>query len=686
MMRDQARQMKETLIRELLGAQSEDGSWRFCFEGGITTDAYLIVLLCSLGEPESGLIRKLAARIASRQGPDGGWKLYRDQKEGQLEATVEAYYALLFSGHYDPSHPKMELARSFILAKGGLGRVRTLLTQALLCMTGQAEWPGSLRIPVETLLAPLWFPVNLFDLSGHARVHLVPILMIASAGYALRGGRTPDLSGLFAGGGRSFEDDASLPPSLTALFTGLSAASFLLQKPSLRKAELFLLGRIEPDGTLLTYSTSTVLMIVALLSVGYEPGSDVIRRALAGIKSLVWHAEDGETAHLQVASSTLWDTATIGCSLREAAAGMGDAALVRSAEQAARRAAGYVALRQHTRKGDWSIRNPYTPPGGFGFSHVNTLYPDMDDTMAALNLLLPYAGRDAKLRQQWERGHRWVLSMQNPDGGWPAFEKESDSPLLGFLQFESAAHIVTDPSTVDLTARTLQALSKGDPGGGGAGGGGAAGGDDAGGGSSGGGWQAPVEPVFDGSALQPPGPDSGNASKTLATGASEAAARAARWLLERQQRNGSWSGRWGICYVHGTGAAVAGLTAVKAKDRAAAVARGTRWLLSVQNPDGGWGESCASDAAGNYVPLHASTPSQTAWALEALIAVHPAPTPQIVAGIRRLIDLLQTDDWRSSYPTGGALAGSLYIHYHSSRYIWPLRVLALYGQRYGGLQ
>ncbi|AJY75946.1 prenyltransferase/squalene oxidase repeat-containing protein [Paenibacillus beijingensis] len=635
-LRNQVRQMKETLVRELLNSQSGDGSWRLCFEGGITSDAYLIVLLCSLKDPDPGLIRKLAARIASRQEPGGGWKLYRDQPDGQLEATVEAYYALLYSGYYDPDHPAMEQARSFILARGGLCRVRTLLTQALLCMTGQAEWPGSLRIPVETLLAPLWFPVNLFDLSGHARVHLVPILMIASTGFALHSGETPDLSGLFVGGERSFDDDASLPPSLSALFKGLSSASFLLHKPSLRKAELFLLERIEPDGTLLTYSTATMLMIAALLSIGYEAGSDIIQRALAGIKSLVWQWERDHTAHLQVASSALWDTAMIGCSLRDAAGGLESGPLRDEADRAVRRAADYVAQRQHNRKGDWSIRNPYTPPGGFGFSDVNTLYPDVDDTMAALHLLRPFAKTDANLRRQWERGLAWVLSMQNPDGGWPAFEKESDSPLLGFLQFESAAHIVTDPSTVDLTARTLHVLSKGDP-----------------------------------------------AGASIAPGAAGAAAKAARWLLERQLQDGSWFGRWGICYVHGTGAALSGLSAIRAGGRASAVARGTRWLLSVQHPDGGWGESCASDAAGKYVPLQGSTPSQTAWALEALIAVHSAPTASIDNGIVRLIELLQAEDWRSSYPTGGGLAGSLYIHYHSSRYIWPLRVLAMYERRYG---
>ena len=45
--------------------------------------------------------------------------------------------------------------------------------------------------------------------------------------------------------------------------------------------------------------------------------------------------------------------------------------------------------------------------------------------------------------------------MQNKSGGWPAFERESGSPLIHLIQFEQAAQIITDPPTVDLTSRTL---------------------------------------------------------------------------------------------------------------------------------------------------------------------------------------------------------------------------------------
>lgn len=39
-------------------------------------------------------------------------------------------------------------------------------------------------------------------------------------------------------------------------------------------------------------------------------------------------------------------------------------------------------------------------------------------------------------------------------------------------------------------------------------------------------------------------------------------------------------------------------------------------------------------------------------------------------------------DWPSSYPTGAALPGGFYIHYHSYRYIWPLLALAQYRNKF----
>ncbi|MFK4998127.1 hypothetical protein ACI2OX_14490 [Bacillus sp. N9] len=64
-------------------------------------------------------------------------------------------------------------------------------------------------------------------------------------------------------------------------------------------------------------------------------------------------------------------------------------------------------------------------PGGWGFSRVNTFNPDVDDTTASLRAVTPIIQTNPHFHQAWDRGVRWILSMQNNDGGWPAFEKIS---------------------------------------------------------------------------------------------------------------------------------------------------------------------------------------------------------------------------------------------------------------------
>ncbi|PLT47110.1 prenyltransferase/squalene oxidase repeat-containing protein [Paenibacillus sp. FSL W8-1187] len=667
------------LQQELLRSQSGDGAWRMICESGVMSDAYLLILLQALGRPpqDEELIRRIAARIASLQHEDGGWRLHADQREGHLESSVEAYYALLASGALEYGDPALVHARRFILERGGLTRVRAMMTQVLLAMTGQLPWPKELRLPVEALLAPSWLPLSLFDLSGHARAHLVPVLMLSSGSFRLGEGRLPQLTELIAGEDRGFSLPTLLPEPLAGMLQAMADGHTPLYPASLERAERYLLERIEPNGTLLTYSTATMLMVAALLSIGYDPGDETIRRALDGVRSLVWqepeeaeaveiaaaaaatgtasappeHAAAGpapqpERAHLQIADSALWDTAMIANALLES--GMPPEA------DAIQRAARWVAARQQSEAGDWRRRVPGVKPGGWGFSAVNTRYPDVDDTTAALLLLQRAAGKSGGA-PYWseaaqERGSRWAWALQNRSGGWPAFERESGSPLIGLIQFEQSAQIVTDPPTVDLTARTLQ-------------------------------WAALASAPLPGwlaAALQAEDDDAETAA------AAAAVRRACAWIVSQQDRDGSWAGRWGICRVHGTGAALAGLLAVKAPRSASALYRGMQWLLSVQNGDGGWGESCASDVEGKYVPLGASTPCQTAWALEGLLAHPHAPREAVERGIACLCALLEADDWRGRYPAGGGLPGHVYLHYGSSRYIWPLRVLAQYVRRYGG--
>ena len=93
-----------------------------------------------------------------------------------------------------------------------------------------------------------------------------------------------------------------------------------------------------------------------------------------------------------------------------------------------------------------------------------------------------------------------------------------------------------------------------------------------------------------------------------------------RWLLEAQEPDGSWFGRWGANYVYGTGAAVPALVAAgRAPPRAASA--GGRLAGAAAEPRRRLGRGHAllrRPGAGSG--RGDSTASQTAWALLALLA------------------------------------------------------------------
>src|SRR6266496_1644890 len=93
------------------------------------------------------------------------------------------------------------------------------------------------------------------------------------------------------------------------------------------------------------------------------------------------------------------------------------------------------------------------------------------------------------------------------------------------------------------------------------------------------------------------------------------------WLLRQQEPDGSWFGRWGANHVYGVGAVLPALAAAGMDPRHGAIRRAVRWLVEHQNADGGWGEDLRSYREPDWRGRGPSTPSQTAWALLALLAV-----------------------------------------------------------------
>lgn len=600
----------------LVNSQAADGSWCYCFESATATDCYMIILLRHLNIQDNTLIYELARRLMSRQEPSGAWKLFYDEPEGNLSATIECYYALLLTGYTSKDDPRMKKARDFILAKGGPHQASSL-TKTILALTGHYPWENLPELPVEMILLPTWLPINFYDFPGYTRVHLAPLMIFGDKKFTLTLPDSPDLSDLYPPNPAPRVDMPGF--LLKAIKSGLKNIPLPLNEIhalALSKLERYTLARTEIDGTLYCYFSSTFFMIFALLALGYEPRHPVITKAVSGLKKMVCYT--GVDYHQQEVTSAIWDTALITYALQEAG--------ILYSHPAINKAAAFLLAKQQTRYGDWQVHNHQGHPGGWGFSRTNTINPDVDDTDYALRALChPAAHYPETLGEAWKAGLQWLLSMQNSDGGWAAFEKNTNKKWLSFLPIPDAQPVLTDPSAADITGRLVEFFSN-----------------------------------------------------YAGQGSSSHVRKGVEFLLQNQEANGSWYGRWGIAYIYGTWAAVTGLVAAGVSPGHQAIQQAVQWLLSVQNPDGGWGESCLSDVEKKYIPLGLSTPSQTAWALDALIAAGLRDTPAVTRGIETLLLLTADTGVASTYPTGEGLPGGAYILYHSYRYVWPLVTFAHY--------
>ncbi len=94
----------------------------------------------------------------------------------------------------------------------------------------------------------------------------------------------------------------------------------------------------------------------------------------------------------------------------------------------------------------YRVRHPYTnaAPGGWAWTDLPGGVPDADDTPGALLALLALGPVDGRMRDAGGLGTRWLLGLQNRDGGIPTFCRG-----WGTLPF--------DRSGADLTAHAIRA-------------------------------------------------------------------------------------------------------------------------------------------------------------------------------------------------------------------------------------
>jgi squalene-hopene/tetraprenyl-beta-curcumene cyclase len=621
------RRVTEAIVRSrhfFLTTQAPEGFWVGELQSNVTIIAEYIMFQYFLGHRDPQRLRKAVRHILGTQLPDGGWNIYFGGPS-ELSATIEAYFALKLAGH-PADDARMKKACQLIMAKGGVEQSR-VFTKINLALFGQYSWEGIPSMPVEMMFLPTGFYFNIYEFSSWSRSVIVPLMIIFAQKPQVKLDGFPGIDELYASPPDQRQAAVEWSEELVSwrnFFVLADRALKILERrtipavraAAIRRAEQWILDHQDITGEWGGIMPAMMNSVLALLSLGYKATDPVIVKGIEAIER--FGIETSSEFRLQSCVSPVWDTAITVIALAESG--------LHTTHPALTKAADWLVSKQVLRKGDWAVKNRKGKPGGWSFEFFNDFFPDNDDTAMVLLALRHVRVPDEQtLKEACQRGLAWLLSMQCDDGGWGAFDMNNNRRLLNHIPFADLESLL-DPSTSDVTGRVMELLAKlGYP------------------------RQHPV------------------------------IRRALRFLRKDQSEDGSWYGRWGVNYIYGTWAVLTGLRALGEDFSQGYIQRAIRWVERCQNPDGGWGESCETYVNPQKKGNGTSTPSQTAWAVMALIESGQEYSPAVELGIRFLVGSQQRDGtWAEEEFTGTGFPKHFYINYHLYRNYFPLMALARY--------
>jgi squalene-hopene/tetraprenyl-beta-curcumene cyclase len=450
----------------LLDRQHPEGFWVGELEGDSMLEADYIFMHVLLGTGDPGKMLRALTEIMRYRNEDGSWSLYPGGP-GNISLSVKCYFANKLMGvSADEAH--MAQTREWILAHGGVTECNTF-TKIYLCALGQYEYNSVPAIPPEIVLFPKWFWFNIYEISSWSRAILVPLSIAYAKKPYKRIPPEHGISELFVGGRENadlrLKWDKAHKVSWRNFFIFLDRVVHWferihirpLRSLALKKAQKWMLERLEMSDGLGAIYPAILNSIIALRCLGYSLDDPQVIRAIDEFEKLGIDEPQGTkdypepTFRMQPCMSPVWDTAQAMYALGEAGLDRKDARLLRAAD--------WMLSKEVRHKGDWAVKNRGAAPGGWYFEFSNEFYPDVDDTAQVLLALNKVDNpRERYQYDVCQRAIEWVFSMQCRNGGWASFDK--DNTRLIFQQIPFADHnAMLDPPTVDITGRILEMLA-----------------------------------------------------------------------------------------------------------------------------------------------------------------------------------------------------------------------------------
>jgi squalene-hopene/tetraprenyl-beta-curcumene cyclase len=541
----------------------------------LTDDDYEGLLTSEAPQDAAGALERAVEKLLSLQEPDGWWKgeletnvtmdaedmllreflgirepettarcaewIRSNQRDdgtwsnfyggpGNLSTTIESYVALRLAGD-TPEQPHMQAASEYIRGAGGLQQAR-VFTHIWLALFGAWSWTQVPAVPPEMIFLPKWVPLNVYDFACWARQTVVALSVV----LALRPVRPLPFTLEELDGAEPWA-----PPEATSIFSrGLVALDRVLKVYERRPVALLrrvALNRVEHwivgrQEADGGWGGIQPPWVYSLIALNLlgYPLDHPVMER--GLAGMQSFTLEEGQRRVEACQSPVWDTCLSVIALHDAGVPGNDEAVLRAAD--------WLLDQQILERGDWAVRRPQLEPGGWAFEFANANYPDIDDTAEVVIALNTVNHPDpARLRAAIERGVDWLAGMRSSDAGWGAFDVDNCRTLIRDLPFCDFGEVI-DPPSADVTAHIVEMLGL-----------------------------------------------LGRKADPLTRGG-------VRWLMDNQEADGSWFGRWGVNHVYGTGATVPALVAAGVPRTHTAIRRAVNWLEQHQNADGGWGEDCRS--------------------------------------------------------------------------------------------
>jgi squalene-hopene/tetraprenyl-beta-curcumene cyclase len=517
---DRAAQAVHRLARQLLDRRAAPDHWEGRLASSALSTATAVLALYTAqqhGYSAAGRLDALvsagSAWLLAHQNSDGGWG-DTDRSRSNISTTVIVWATMSQAG-------RTRLAESLLAA--ALGRAEAWLRQ-----TAGDVAPDALRNAI-------------LERYGDDRTFSVPILMVMALtnklGNAEDAWRSiPQLPFELAAFPHRWFQHLRLPvvsyalPALIAIgqvrhhFASSPNPAVRALRQAVRDRTHRLLRDMQPESGGYLEATPLTSFVVMALAAMDRTDSPVVEH---GVRFLIQSMREDGSWPIDTNLATWITTLSVDALGKAGALPAGDIRRVRA-----------WLLAQQSRQ-----EHPFThaAPGAWAWTPLSGGVPDADDTCGALLALRRLGDPDRCTRDAAAAGVKWLLDVQNRDGGLPTFCRG-----WGSLPF--------DRSTPEITAHALRAWTA---------------------------WQPHLPEDIERAVIA-------------------ASARAVEFLCRTQHQDGSWLPLWfGNEHaakegnpVYGTSRVVQGLSArlVRTDGRVARCRRlGAAWLIEAQNADGGWG-------------------------------------------------------------------------------------------------